>query len=357
MVRYSLFEARILVSRTLTIVLMVLVLSIVQIAMQRAFQAVLGMELSVLISLSVIGFLLFGTPLSRKVRSLIDTLVIGDNYSYQERLRESVHASSRRGTGPFALYVETIKDTLGVANAGAVSPEDGRGWRHAYRIGTFETMTNSRTPSPIAVKRMVETKRRCVRGELEIMSDDEKMLTLMTYLRGIGADVLIPLFYQGMLRGALALGSREDGETYGQSDIDLLEATARQAAVAMENAHLLDLARSVRSSLQESEERFHAIARILPTAIFIHQGGQIKYANTAAETLTGYTASELMNMNFWDLIHPNYRYHMREHRTHDQNMPWLLPYSELKMIKNTGEERWVVMTASLIEYGERMARL
>ncbi len=359
MVRYSLFEARILVSRTLTIVLMVLVLSVVQIAMQRAFQAVLGMELSILISLSVIGFLLFGTPLNRKVRSLIDTLVIGDNYSYQERLRESIHdlVSKESTRDIFARFIETIRDTLGVANAGLYLQRTDEGYVMRHGCGTFEAMMNSRALAPIAVQRMIETKRPLIRSELEVMNDDEKMVTLMTYLRGIGADVLIPLFYQGMLRGALALGGRDSGESYGQSDIDLLEATARQAAVAMENAHLLDLARTVRSSLQESEERFHAIARILPTAIFIHQGGQIKYANMAAETLTGYTASELKNMNFWDLIHPNYRSQMREHRPHDQNLPELLPYSELKMIKNNGEERWVVMTASLIEYGERMARI
>ena len=359
MVRFSLFEARILVSRTLTIVLMVLVLSVVQIAMQQAFQTVLGMELSILISLSVIGFLLFGTPLSRKVRSLTDTLVIGDNYSYQNRLRESVHAlvSKESNKDIFSLFVETVRDTLGVANAGLYLQRTDEGYIMRHGCGTFEAMTNSRALAPIAVQRIVETRRPLVRSELEMMNDDEKMLTLMTYLRGIGTDVLIPLFYQGVLRGALALGSRDGGEAYGQSDIELLETTARQAAVAMENAHLLDLARSVRSSLQESEERFQAIAHMLPTAIFIHQGGQIKYSNTAAEMLTGYTASELKNMNFWDLIHPNYRSQMREHRPLDQNIPELLPYSELKMIKNTGEERWVVMTASLIEYGERMARL
>lgn len=355
MVRYSLFEARIIVSHTLNIVLLVLLLSIVQIVMTRTFQDVLGMELSILISLSIIGFLLFGTPLSIRIRSFIETVVLGDRYRYQNVLRESLHALVSRESMQevLDLFLRTIRSAFGIADAGLYLQRTDEGYIMRHGSGSFDAMTNRRSLAAIAVEKLRETNKPLVRRELEMLKDDDSLLDLMTYLRGIKTEILIPLSYQGRLRGALALGERENGKTYGQSDIELLETVARQAVVAMENARLLDLARTVRSSLQESEERFQAIARILPTAIFIHQGDEIKFANASGEALTGYSFSELRNLDFWDLIHPNYRSLVREMPIHDQYAR--PPHSEMKIIKKSGEERWVVMTASMIEYGERTA--
>ena len=66
-------------------------------------------------------------------------------------------------------------------------------------------------------------------------------------------------------------------------------------------------------ALKESENKFRALAESTTAAIFIFQGPRMIYANRASETITGYSQSELATMNFWDVIHPEYRERVREH--------------------------------------------
>ena len=61
------------------------------------------------------------------------------------------------------------------------------------------------------------------------------------------------------------------------------------------------------ATLRESEARFRALADSIPTAVFIYQGTICLYANRAAQTMTGYSGTELMNLDSWDLFHPSSR--------------------------------------------------
>lgn len=56
----------------------------------------------------------------------------------------------------------------------------------------------------------------------------------------IGAEVSVPLFYKGELEGLLTLDHKATKEPYVQSDIDLLEALASQAIIAIKNAQLYE---------------------------------------------------------------------------------------------------------------------
>jgi GAF domain-containing protein len=73
--------------------------------------------------------------------------------------------------------------------------------------------------------------------------------------------LIIPLRYKGKLAGVLTTGSKGTGEPYVQSDIDLLEALAGHAAVAIENARLYDEAKRAQESLRESEARLAIMAK------------------------------------------------------------------------------------------------
>ncbi|MCX7669704.1 MAG: PAS domain S-box protein, partial [Anaerolineae bacterium] len=59
----------------------------------------------------------------------------------------------------------------------------------------------------------------------------------------------------------------------------------------------------VASALRERDEQFRTLAQSTALAIFIYQDETIRYVNTAAEHLTGYTAQELIGMRFWELAH------------------------------------------------------
>jgi PAS domain S-box-containing protein len=59
-------------------------------------------------------------------------------------------------------------------------------------------------------------------------------------------------------------------------------------------------------ALRESEERFRKLAETTTAATFIFEGAHIRYANSAASLITGYSAAELASKNFWE-IPPGHR--------------------------------------------------
>ena len=165
-----------------------------------------------------------------------------------------------------------------------------------------------------------------------------------------GAEVIIPLFSKGQLPGVLALGEKGNQEPYVQSDVDLLETLAGHAAIALENARLYNEARHAKESLQESESKFRTLAQTTPAAIFIHREGRFVYANPIGEAMTGYTNEELLAMDFWGIVHPDFRDMVQERgraRPHDDVFP---PQYEFKIVRKDGAERWALMTAARLEY-------
>ncbi|NIN50481.1 MAG: PAS domain S-box protein, partial [Gemmatimonadales bacterium] len=110
-------------------------------------------------------------------------------------------------------------------------------------------------------------------------------------------------------------------------------------------------------ALQESEAKFRTLAETVAAAAFIYQGEQIRYVNSAAEALTGYTREELLQMNFWDVIAPDFRELVRERglaRQMGQDVP--LRY-EVKLVTKDGDERWVDFTAGKVEFDGKPAVL
>ncbi len=353
--RYSLFDVRIIVSRTLSIVLLVVIFTGIQTGMLKLLEPALGTVFAVLISLATIGF--FIVPMSKTIQVWINTIIVGDRYRYQQLLKESMKAIvTILNLDELLKYIiDNVRRGLGVENA-CLYFKDADG-RYPIRIGfgAYKTMEHKRALADIALQWLVRTGRTINREELNAVVPEEGLGNLTTYLRGIHAELIIPLVYKGQLQGALAVGRKSSGEQYIQSDIDLLETMAGQAAVAIENARLIEVAMRAKESLSESEGKFHALTQTIPTAVLIQQGEKIVYSNAAGLTMTGYAREELLSMSLWDIVHPAYRTVVQEQGItpmHGDRQP--LPH-EFKIVKKSGEESWVIMTAGLIEYAGRPA--
>jgi PAS domain S-box-containing protein len=103
-------------------------------------------------------------------------------------------------------------------------------------------------------------------------------------------------------------------------------------------------------SFRESEAKFRTLAETTTAAIFIHRGGKLLYANPAGEAIAGYTNEEFLSMNFWTIIHPDYKDMVIERvraRLRGERLP---PEYEFKIVTKNGMERWVNMTAGTINY-------
>lgn len=110
-------------------------------------------------------------------------------------------------------------------------------------------------------------------------------------------------------------------------------------------------------SLQESEAKFRSLTETTAAAIFIYQGDRNCYVNPTAKLLTGYTEAELLAMNFWDIIHPDFRTLVKERGMARQRQETIPSRYEIKILTKNREERWIDVTLGLIKFEGSVAVL
>jgi PAS domain S-box-containing protein len=103
-------------------------------------------------------------------------------------------------------------------------------------------------------------------------------------------------------------------------------------------------------SQKQSEARFKALAEMSTALIVIYQGERFTYVNAASKQITGYTKDELLNMKFWDLVHPEYREMVHQRGLARQRNEDVPTRYDFKIITKDGKERWLDFAASAILY-------
>jgi PAS domain S-box-containing protein len=101
-------------------------------------------------------------------------------------------------------------------------------------------------------------------------------------------------------------------------------------------------------ALRESEAKFRVYAEMTSAAIFIYRGARFIYTNPITEAITGYTRAELLQMNFWDVVHPEHRDLVRQRgmqRQQGENVP---DRYQFKILSKNGEARWLDFSARRI---------
>src|SRR5690349_24585109 len=93
----------------------------------------------------------------------------------------------------------------------------------------------------------------------------------------------------------------------------------------------------LREELLCGEADFRTLAEAIAGAIFVRQGKRLQYVNHAAETITGYAREELLSMNFWDLVHPDFRELVRDReRVREGKILGKAPH-EVKLLTKNGD--------------------
>jgi serine phosphatase RsbU (regulator of sigma subunit) len=123
--------------------------------------------------------------------------------------------------------------------------------------------------------------------------DDPRSAYLQKWRKNIGALLGVPLLSKDKILGLL-YSTKPDPWSYDQFDRDLLQAFANQAAVAIDNAHLLRESLEKERLQQEWRIAHEAQARLLPTSM-----PQTPYAEVDAVSVS---ASEVGG-DFYDFFH------------------------------------------------------
>jgi PAS domain S-box-containing protein len=107
----------------------------------------------------------------------------------------------------------------------------------------------------------------------------------------------------------------------------------------------IDDCQQTEAALQQSEARFRVVAETAACAFFVYQGNHLRYANPATEEITEYSQEELMNVNFWDLAHPDFRELIRARGLARQRGEAVPPRYDIKILTKSGKVRWVNASA------------
>ncbi len=107
-----------------------------------------------------------------------------------------------------------------------------------------------------------------------------------------------------------------------------------------------ELIRNRQSLVLSENDYFKTLTETMSTAIVIYNEQGLLFVNNATKTITGYTENELLNGNFWMLIHPDHIPMVQSRRRALSNGIALPPEFELKLLSKDGAEIWVDFTVS-----------
>lgn len=99
---------------------------------------------------------------------------------------------------------------------------------------------------------------------------------------------------------------RRDGSTCWVDASGILISWDGQPAVMAFFTDVTDRKRA-EETLQESEEKYRLVVENSRDAIYIHKDNRLWFVNRRSAEVTGYTVDELMQVNLWDLVHPDDR--------------------------------------------------
>ncbi len=175
-----------------------------------------------------------------------------------------------------------------------------------------------------------------------------------------GERYALPILMEGELFGLLAIVSAKRSEALREEQRLLDLALAYLAPILRNIERHENIERLVEertAELRQSEERFRTLAETTATAIFVYAGEKFIYVNHATEALTGYSSAELLNLRFWDVVHPDFQEMIRQRGLARQRGEAVPARYEFKIVRKNGEERWIDFTAGKIEWRGQAAAI
>ncbi len=116
--------------------------------------------------------------------------------------------------------------------------------------------------------------------------------------------------------------------------------------------YLIDITQRViaEEKLKHSENLFRTLTENTPTGIVIYDEEGFLYSNPAASVLTGYSAEELKNMKFWEVVHPLDREMVKERGIKRIKQGNVKNSYQFRLLTKSGETKWIEFSASFLKF-------
>lgn len=113
----------------------------------------------------------------------------------------------------------------------------------------------------------------------------------------------------------------------------------------------------IEKNLIESEEKFGTLAESSPIGIIVYQDDKFVYVNNEITKISGYSIEELLNMNYWDIVHPDDKIFIKEKVRKRQEGETEKENYELRLLTKDGNIKWVYFASETIQFKGRPAGL
>jgi len=110
-------------------------------------------------------------------------------------------------------------------------------------------------------------------------------------------------------------------------------------------------------ALRDSESKFRLVADTVTSAIWLLQDNHFVYFNKEFERLSGYSREEILSMNPFDLVYPDFRaenFARAQARLRGEPVPSRYQFA---FLTKKGEKRWLDFSAALTEFNGKPAIL
>ena len=296
-VRHNLFDADTIIKRTVGYVVVTAVIVGAYVLVSIAFNVFLGQyqvsqSKAFPIVFTVIIILIFN-PLRNRIQALVDRLFFRKEYDYGEIVEKVGGAMTSLLELPLILkrLVQTFMEDMFI-NTSSVMLLAPAGAEFQVFLADGE---QKEIVGKVALKQdnpLMEIIRREKREltKYDVIEDPRYRAvseSCAADFARLNASLIVPLVYQNQVIGSLNLGEKKSGKAYNREDIELLEDSGHQGAVAIENARLFQ----ENLEKQRMEEELN-IARdlqmsMLPASCPKIKGFEISASSTPAREVGG----------------------------------------------------------------------
>ena len=187
------------------------------------------------------------------------------------------------------------------------------------------------------------------RNSLDLISEESRGGAIETMMKALPENRGAKLEYTLLKKD----GGRADGE--GSANL-LRDSEGDPIGIVVVTREITERKR-MEQALRESEERYRSVIENANDAIVVAQDGLLKFFNSKAMEIMGYSRDELSSTPFLKLIHPDDRQMVADRHLRRLAGEALPPMYTFRIIDKEGNTKWVEINAVVIQWEEKPATL